>query len=146
MITSMFMCSESQSFSLIGLLLLLPVTAVWNVIWADIFQKYNERVIEQLKLNMFIGFIKIVTTNYQLLSLICTVSIYVLPIPNFIFQNAKNQIISLSYSLLINRTFHSSISKLFFTVLCELTWYVLHLHDKVVLKMLTFMFMICIFN
>jgi len=55
-------------------------------------------------------------------------------------------IISLSYSLLINRTFHSSISKLFFTVLCELTWNVLHLHDKVVLKMLTFMFMICIIN
>jgi hypothetical protein len=95
---------------------------------------------------MFIGFIKSVTINYQLLSLISRVSIYVLPIPNFIFKNAENQIISLSYSLLINRTFYSSISKLFFTVLCESTWYVLHLHDEVVLKTLMFMFVIHIIN
>ena len=91
MITSLFTCSESQSLCLIGLLLL-PVTAAWNVIWSDIFEKCNERVTEQLKLNMFIGFIKSVTINYQLLSLIYRVSIYVLPIPNFIFQNAENQI------------------------------------------------------
>jgi len=69
MITSLFMCSESQSLCLIGLLLL-PVTAAWNVIWSDIFKKCNERVIEQLMLNVFIGFIKSITINYQLLSLI----------------------------------------------------------------------------
>lgn len=84
MLTSLFICTESQSLYLIGLLLL-PVTAAWNVIWSNIFQKCNERITEQLKLNMFIVFIKSITINYQFLSLIYRISIYVLPVPNIIF-------------------------------------------------------------
>jgi len=50
---------------------------------------------------MIIGFIKSVTINYQLLSLIYRVSMYVLPVPNFIFQNAENQI---NYHFILQHT------------------------------------------